>query len=1086
MRKKLYWCFTIIIAFVATQNLYSQNVEVTGRVVDENGNPLVGVSITEKNTRNGTLSGEDGRYKITVKPNATLVFSSVGFTRKEVAAGNAATVVLSEATDALSEVVVTSFGIRREKKALGYAVSTVESKSLELRPEPDIIRLLNGKAAGVDIHNTSGMSGSGTNITIRGVSTITGSSTPLFVVDGVPFDASTNAQASFVYGNTTSSRFLDLDPNNIESISVLKGLSATTLYGEQGRNGVILITTKTGSAKRTNNKAEVTVSQSIFYNKVANLPDYQNTYGGGFDQSVGLVFFSNWGAKITNPPLKVAHPYDRAALHVAFPQFNQIPGAGNDTIYEFKAYNSVPRFFRTGIIKTTSIGVQSGGALGSFNLNYTYMDDEGFTPGNSVRKNNFSVGGTAKLGNKLMAGGTFNFATTDFKSPPTSTSFGSNPTVSSVFGNLIYTPRTVNLMGGPEDGNNWLPWENPLDKSSVYFRANNDIQNPRWTVANSFTGQKINRMYGNMRITYPVMNDLNLTYRIGFDQYTDFNYLSQNKGGTVGPDLIYRRGIHRTVTGTNTIWNHSFLLDWKRTLTEKWRLNVDAGADTWERKYAQDGQRSTQQLVYGLFDHSNFIVHDNFDEEGGDLDFKSNTYSVGIFGQGTLAYNEYVFLTLGGRNSWTSNLEKENRSLFYPNASVSFIATSAIDKLKTSRHINYLKLRAGYSTSANFGAPYRTRPVLTIATNVFEDRANNVINTNSISNRLANPHLKPELIGEYEFGLEGKFIDNRVSLDVTYYRRLSEDQILDRQLDPSTGFTVQSINAGNVRNRGVEINLGGTPVNSKNIRWQIDGLFTLNRSKVYGLPDDVKQIVIDGFSNEGLFAMNGQPLGVIQANYVVRIDPKTLQRTGNAKDGVRLVSPNGDYVASSEIGIIGDPTPDFKLTGISTLEYKGFSFRMQWDWTQGGDMLAYTPGTLVGRGLTKDTDFDRLLPLILPGVQADGSPNTVQISASQAYFNNWSGFFAMQDLITYDATVIRLREASLSYSLPAKLLSKTPLGSVSLTISGQNLWYNAPNFPKYTNFDPEVSSLGVSNVRGLEYLAGPTSKRYGASLKISF
>jgi hypothetical protein len=242
------------------------------------------------------------------------------------------------------------------------------------------------------------------------------------------------------------------------------------------------------------------------------------------------------------------------------------------------------------------------------------------------------------------------------------------------------------------------------------------------------------------------------------------------------------------------------------------------------------------------------------------------------------------------------------------------------------------------------------------------------------------------------------------------------------------------------------------------------------------LPDEVKQIVIDGFSNEGLFAINGQPLGVIQATYT-RKDPKT---------GLRLTDGLGQYVSSNEIGIVGDPTPDFKLTGISQLSYKGISFRMQWDYTQGGDMLAYTPGTVVGRGLTKDTDFDRFLPLVLPGVKADGTPNDVQISASYAYFNVLSGFFGMQDLIVYDATMIRLREASLSYSVPANALSKTPFGSLSVTFSGQNLFYNAPNFPKYVNFDPETSSLGVSNVRGLEYLSGPTSRRYGVSVRVSF
>jgi len=1085
MRKQLLLLAGIFV--LLAQTVLAQTVEVTGKVTDEKGNPVAGVSIVEKNNaRNGTTTAADGQYKLQVKKNATLVFTSIGYVRKEVAAQNAANVSLSVETGTISEVVVTSYGIKREKKALGYAVATVDAKALELRPESDVVRLLNGKMPGVDILNVSGMSGSGTNIIIRGVNTITGSSQPLFVVDGVPFDASTNAQASFVYGNTTSSRFLDLDPNSIESINVLKGLSATLLYGELGRNGVVVITTKSGSNKKINNKTEVTLSQSVFYNKVANLPEYQDSYGGGFDQSLGLVFFSNWGAKFASPPVKVAHPYDRTALNTAFPEYNQTPGNQNDLIYEFKPYNSVERFFRRGVIKTTSIGIQTGGTNSSFNANYTYFDDEGFTPGNNVIKNNFSLGGNVKLANKILLSGTVNYSTTNFKSPPTATSFGSNPTVSSVFGNLIYTPRAVNLMGGPEDGNNFLPWENPIDKSSVYYRQNNDIQNPRWTVANSFTGQKVNRVFGNFRIGYPIMRNLNINYRVGFDYYSDFNFLSQNKGGSVGPDLIYRRGIHRTVSGENTIWDHSVLLDWDKKINSSWRVNVDAGVNSQERKYSQTGQRSTQQLVYGIFDHSNYIVHDNFDEEGGDIDFKSQQFTLGAFAQATGSYNDYIYLTLGGRNSWTSNLEKDNRSLFYPSASVSFIPTTAFNSLRGNRMVNYLKVRAGYATSANFGFPYRTRPILTISTNVFEDRSGSIINTNSISNRLANPNLKPERLSEIELGVEGKFINNRVNLDLTFYKRISEDQILDRDLDPASGYTVQSINAGTVRNKGIELGLGGSPFKTNNLTWQLDANFTLNRSLVSKLPSDIKQIVIDGFSNEGLFAINGQPLGVIQANYVVKVDPKTGTPTGDPLKGARLVSPGGDYVSSTEIGIIGNPTPDFKLTGISTLDYKGFSFRMQWDWTQGGDILAYTPGTLVGRGLTKDTDFDRVLPLILPGVQADGSPNTVQISASQAYFNNYSGFFAMQDLIVYDATVIRLREASLSYSIPAKLLKKTPLGSLSLTVSGQNLWYKAPNFPKYTNFDPEISSLGVSNVRGLEYLAGPTSRRFGFSLKTTF
>ena len=1048
---------------------------VKGRVTDQSGNPLPGVSIKVAGSQEGTMTANDGTFSLPVKDAGSLLeVSSVGFDRFTIRANqNLGAIQLTQTTGGLQEVVVTAQGIRREKKALGYAVASVDKKALELRPDGDVVRLLNGKAPGVDILNSSGMSGSGTNIIIRGVNTISGSSTPLFIVDGVPFDASTNAQANFVYGNTTSSRFLDLDPNSIESINVLKGLSATTLYGELGRNGVVMVTTKNGSNRRTNKKMEVTVSQSLFANQVANLPDFQNSYGGGFDQSVGFAFFSNWGAKFkTSPPYdSVAHPYNTAALAAAFPQYQGKRIA-------FKPHpNSVKNFFRTGIIKTTSLGVSTSlGNNASFNANYTYMDDEGFTPGNRLIKNTFGLGGTAKLSNRFTFQGTFNYAITDFKSPPTATGFGSNPSASSVFGNLLYTPRAVNLQE--------LEYENPLDKSSVYYRPSNDIQHPYWTVNNSFTGQKINRIFGNMSLKYDLAKNMSLMYRVGYDQYGDLNYYQQNKGGRVGGN-DFTLGFMRQVNGYNMIWDHSLLYNWNTDINSNWRLNIDAGANSQDRQYEQNGQRSTQQLVYGLFDHDNFIIHDNFTEDGGRIDFKSRFLSLGLFAQALLSYKEYLYFTVGGRNSWSSTLEQANRSIFYPSASVSFIPTSAFEGLRNNNMINYLKLRAGYSTSANFGSPYQTRPILSINTNTFSDRAGNIYNSNSISNLLPNPDLRPELLQEWEAGFEGKFIDNRVSVDFTYYNRNSRDQILSRGLDASTGFTSTSINAGSVRNQGIEIAFGYNVIRNRNWNWQVDVNFFRNRNMVT-LPDDIKQIVIDGFTNEGLFAINGQPLGVIQASYALRDTGKTAVNP-TKPTGLRIVDNNGNYVSSNQLGIVGDPNPDFKMAAISTLSYKGLSFRMQWDYTKGGDMLAYTPGTVIGRGLTKDTDFDRLSPLILPGVnRATGKPNDVQISASAAYFNNLSGFFGTADIITYDASCIRLREASLSYQVPASVLSRSPFGGISVTFSGQNLWYNAFNFPKYVRFDPETSSLGVSNVRGLEYLTGPTSRRYGVSVRLTF
>jgi TonB-linked SusC/RagA family outer membrane protein len=1061
MRKKLSILAGMLILFV--QLAVAQNVDVSGTVTDDKGAPIVGASVQERGSNRGTTTDEKGNFKLSVKRNSTIEVSSVGFDKKTSSAGSGGTIdfqLVPATNQNLTEVVVTALGIKREKKALGYAVSTVDKKQLELRPEGDVVRLLNGKAPGVNIGATSGLSGSGTNILIRGLSSISGNSTPLFIVDGVPFDGSTNAQTDFRFQNQTSSRFLDLDPNNIENISVLKGLSATTLYGEQGRNGVILVTTKNGSTgRRTNKKAEVSFQQSYFTNTIANLPTFQNTYSGGFNMSSGLTFFSNWGAPFQSPARVLPHPYDRSNLNAAFPEFI-------GKTYEEKAYpNNVRDFFRTGIISTTSVSVSGNvGNNVSMSGSYSYLDDKGFTPGNNVFRHNFGFGANAKLSNRFTLNFTANHVLSDVVSPPNARSDGSGASNGiGVFTDLLYTPRSLDLMN--------LPFQNPLDGSTVAYRAGNDIQNPRWTVANSFVKQKTQRTFGQMSLRFEVLNNLNFTYRVGFDNYTEGNDFGVNKGANDGFPL----GIFRTTSGQNTIWDHTLFGNYQKQLSDNFNLNIEGGVNSRENIYRQTGVTSTQQLVFGLFNHGNFIDQSFRSEDGGNLTYQVQQQSIGAFAQTTLGYREYLFATVGARNSWVSTLEKDNRNIFYPSFSLSFLPTSAISSLQGNKMINYTKIRAGYSTSARFPDPYSTRQSSGVNPRVFLDKNNNIINTNSIPNRLPNPGLKPELLTEVELGLEGKFVNNRLSVDFTWYNRTSKDQILDQQLDPATGYTVKSVNGGNVRNRGIEVALGITPVRTKNWNYTLTWNFTRNRNLVTFLPADIKQIPVAGFTNLGAFAIQGQPLGVLQGLYVQRDATKGNQR---------IVSGTGDYLPSTEIGIIGDPNPDYQTTLVNDLSFKQFSFRMQWDYTHGGDMYSGTARALLGRGLTKDTEFDRYLPIILPGVKQDGTPNNIQSSATSIYFNNFG--FGPDDLGVYDASVVRLREISLSYSLPTEALKKTPFGRVAFTVSGQNLWYKAPNFPKYLNFDPETSGLGVSSYRGLEFITGPSSRRIGASVNITF
>ncbi|MAQ75273.1 MAG: SusC/RagA family TonB-linked outer membrane protein, partial [Aquimarina sp.] len=552
MRTKFSGILTLLLAFVV-QLTFAQEKTISGTVTDQSGLPLPGVNIVIKGTSTGTQTDFDGNYSVKANKGAVLAYSYLGFQTQEIAVGdnNTINVQLSEDAAQLEEVVVTAQGIRREKKALGYAVATIASDDIAAKPQTDVVRALTGKAPGVNIQQTSGLSGSGTNIIIRGYSSINGSNQPLFVVDGIPFNSDTNNDRNFVQGGAAaSSRFLDIDPNNIKEISVLKGLSATTLYGQAGRNGVVLITTKTGSDADANKKFEVSVNHSYFANEIANLPDYQNTYGNGFYQNYSAAF-SNWGPNFNVRGQQgiaadgtVPHPYDREALATALPQFQ---GAR----YEYRPYDSVEQFFKTGSVVTTSVNASSSSEKGNINVSFGHTDDEGFVPTNEYRRVNFSLGGSMKLSNKLSINTSMNYVRTDRFIPPTAVGFGSNPAGASLFANVLYTPRSIDLFG--------LPYENPLDNSSIYYRGGNDIQNPLWTLNNIIDEEKIRRFFGNITTNYEVNDWLNLSYRVTIDGYNQLNERRANKGGqqVVGGQMT-------TTNIESTVWDHTLSLNFDK------------------------------------------------------------------------------------------------------------------------------------------------------------------------------------------------------------------------------------------------------------------------------------------------------------------------------------------------------------------------------------------------------------------------------------------------------------------------------------------------------------------------------------------
>lgn len=1073
---------------LVVQFSFAQEKSITGNITDNKGLPLPGVNILVKNTKTGVQSDFDGNYTIQAPEGSILVFSYLGFSNKEVPIGNNTTIntQLEPEASQLEEVIVTAQGIRREKKALGYAVAEIKNKQLEQRSEGDIGRVLSGKASGVNITQQNGLSGSGTNIVIRGLSSFSGSNQPLFIVDGVPFSSDTNSQGSndgdsqndFIDGNSGSSRFLDLDPNSIENVNVLKGLAAATLYGTAGRNGVILITTKNGSAGNAVKKNEVTITSSIFFNKIASLPNYQNQYGNGFDQAFGW-FFSNWGPSfnqegvagwgngINSNPNKgfnqdgtLAHPYSTAAsatgIPAAFPEFS---GAR----YEWRPYDSVKNFFKTGTAANTAInfrGTSTDNKL-SYNANYSYLEDEGFTPGNVLRRNTIGFGGKAALSNNFTISNTLNYSKTDFRSPPVSASRGNGSfgTGSSVFGELFFTPRSVDLIG--------LPFENPQDGSSVYYRQNNSIQHPLWTVKNALNRQVTNRVFGNGTLQYDFSDSLNLIYRFGLDNYTESNINQQNKGG-VSDNAALRSGIYQTWTNTNTIFDHNIILNGDFALSDDIGMNFNIGGTSRREVLERNGVASSSQVEFNVFRHVNFLNQD-------EIEFKQERNIVGLYGQTNFDYKKMLYVALAGRNDWVSNLTTENRSIFYPSASVSFLPTSAFEGLRTDNGINYLKIRAGYGTSANFPTGYPVAVTLDLDTQNFQnsDSGNDIV-TDSTPSREGNPNLKPEKLNEIEFGIESSFFRKRINLNASYYNRITKDLIIDRPLDPSTGATIRSENIGEIKSNGFEVDLGIDIIRQPQdgLVWNTNVNFTTSETTVEDLGSDTDIIIYSGFSNLGNAAIKGEPLGVIVGSRIKRDD-----------NGNPIINDAGNYREEEGTFVIGDPNPDYLLNVNNSFSFKNFNLSFLFSFIKGGDIYSRTVSTLLGRGLTTDT-VDRENSFILPGVRDDGSKNNIQINNSTFYFSNV--LFGPDELGVFDGTVLRLQELSLGYTIPSKFLNKTPFGSVSINFTGYNLWFNAFNIPDGTNFDPNVAGLGVGNGRGFDFLNGPSSKRYGMSIKASF
>ncbi|MCT8338657.1 SusC/RagA family TonB-linked outer membrane protein [Flavobacteriaceae bacterium TK19130] len=1043
---------------LASSLIFAQQKTISGSVSDSNGLPLPGVNILVKNSTVGTQSDFDGNYTIQANAGETLVFSYVGFGTQEVpvtASTNTVNVTLEEDAAQLDEVIVTAQGIRKEKKALGYAVSTVSSEQLEQKGEGDIARVLQGKATGVRITQTSGLSGSGTQFLIRGL-TSPGNNQPLFIVDGVPFDSGNNGGGS---GTTSSSRFLDLDPNNIESVNVLKGLSATTLYGSDGRNGVVIITTKSAASGDYNKKTEITITQSTFFNEIASLPDYTRKQGQGY-YGAYFDYQGNWGAAYGNPGQgnvdengNVPHPYAGSANALAaFPEF-----ATADYKYQFYDRDS---FFRTGVVNSTSINANGGTEKTKFSMSYSNLYDQGFLPGNRLKRDAFSIGGSAKLSNNFTVSGVLNTTFTNYQSPR----------IFDIFSAFNTIPTSVNFVG--------LPFQSPIDGSEISFR--DAVANPLWVVNNTGSEQDVNRTFGNFNATYNFGEGINLTYRLGLDTYTELNTIYQNRGSNSTNAIP--EGSYFTDNFRSTIFDHTILLDLDKDLSDVLNLNAQVGANSKSTRIDYSSTSSTGQANFGILGHEGFENTTANSSVVGQTGRARRLNKPALFAQATLGINNFLYFTANGRQEWTSNFV--NNSIFYPGASFSFVPTSLIRDLGGDL-VNYIKIRGGYGTSAGFDDGYPTFAGLVDNAQSFIRPNGDAVATVNQPNLLANTDLDPFNIEEYEVGIETRFFNNRFSFNGSYFYRITNNLIFTRDIDPASGGTLIPQNINEFETTGFEFDFEIIPVKTEDIRWSINGFFTTNETKVTELDVD-RALFASPFSNSDLgnYLVEGLPVTTIVGTAVLRDDAE--EGSLFLTDGNLVVDSTGEnYLQDPDLKVIGDANPDFISSLGTSFSYKNFTLSMLWQYQHGGDIYSTTTSTLLQRGISTATDnVDPTQGVILTGVFEDGTPNNIVNDSGDAYLNLYGN---ADEFSIFDATTIRLQDVSLTYNFSDKALEKTPFGSFSVSLIGQNLWFDAVNIPDGVNLD--TNTLGTNaagNGSGFETQIGPSSRRYGVSLKTTF
>jgi TonB-linked SusC/RagA family outer membrane protein len=1069
---------------LGTLIIFGQTRVITGVVTSvDDGSPLPGVTVTVKGTSIGTITDMTGNYSLEVpEGNDVIVFSFVGLATQEITLGDQLQLDASMASDLLEidEVVVTAMGIRKEKKALGYSVQELDETQISAAKNMDISKSLQGKIAGVNVKQSSGMPGATSHVTIRGNVSLTGSNQPLYVVDGMPIASEKAFVEQVGTGTNPSSRVVDLNPEDIESISVLKGATASALYGLRAANGVIVITTKSGSAARmAGKKTLVTINSSFSSDRISRLPELQTTYGQGNGGVLALWSSGSWGPRIDT--LQNYHTQEENLyFDNPYETFDGSPPSQVPAVYD-----NQEEFFQTGYTFTNSVDISSATDRANYSIGIGRTDQKGIIETTGMVRNTAKFNGNFVLGDKWSASVSANISSVDIDKIPGGSNLA-NPLFT-----VYFAPRTYDLTN--------KPFEQEVGEFyQHHYRFTMD--NPYWALKHNSYNEITDRFFGNTSLNYKPTDWMSINYRIGMDKFLTTGHEVISLGSNVGraypefgdfelgggqvDDYTYQR------VELNSNASISIVKDFGAI-----GLDAVVGNEYYDITTNYQAMTGTN-ITIGGFDHISNTGAQNVLQE------LTRQRVVGFYGSATVDYASMLFLTITGRNDVVSNMPSGNRSYFYPSVSLGFVFTE-LGFLQDQQVLPFGKIRASYSQMGQAGDLYATRTLFTAK----ED--NEAISSGFLDNEFSFPYqgypaftlqsvllsdaLQPQNITTYEIGADLRFYQNRLAIDYSYYYIDATDQIFSVPLAASSGFRSEYRNAGVLESKGHELILSVVPVRTEGgFEWEILTNFSQNDNLVVELAPGVERVQTgyQNFTSIGAYAYAGHPYPVIFGSSYVRDDQERI-----VVDSRETVAgePNPFYgmpLQGGEEKILGKVNPDWDASLTNVFRFRGLSISAQLYYSKGGYISSGLNRLLRNYGAAVETE-DRETWQVLPntakgyldpdtGELIDEGDNDIEIQKNEDYWSTveWN----ISESAVFDKTLLRLKEVVISYDMPQSWFNNIFINSISVYLNGRNLalWSD------YPNFDPESSTAEGNGIGAFEYVSLPNTRSFGGGLKITF